>query len=313
MSDRETKMKEQFTPKKFSEGNAALIEKANVILAEYRAQGYRLSLRQLYYQMVSRDMIPNNPKEYKHLGEVVSDARLAGLIDWDMIEDRGRDYTAPQHWDAPEDIIHAAWASYRIDKWANQPLHVEVMVEKDALSGVLEPVAHGLDIGFTANKGYSSSSALYEASKRILGKVRGGKDIVVLYFGDHDPSGIDMTRDIRDRLDLFTRGRVNLDVKRLALNMDQVLQYGPPENPAKLTDSRADGYIAEFGYSSWELDALRPEVLAALVSDTVTGLRDPALWEEMLAKEAGERAGLEKIYRSYEDVVAWLDEKDNPD
>lgn len=299
-------MKEQFITKRFNEANMALIAHADTILVEYRGQGYTLSLRQLYYQMVSRDIIPNNSKSYKHLGEVVSDARLAGLLDWGMIEDRGRDYTLPSHWDEPEDIVRAAWSSYRIDKWANQPWHVEVMCEKDALSGVLEPVAHRLDIGFTANKGYSSSSALYEASKRIGGAARSGKTIAVLYFGDHDPSGIDMTRDIRDRLELFTRGRVRLEVKRLALNMDQVEQYDPPENPAKLTDSRAEDYIAKFGDSSWELDALQPEVLSALVTAEVEGLRDADLWMHMLDKEAEERAGLQAIYQNYDKVVEFV-------
>src|SRR6185369_10539864 len=112
----------------------------------YRRQGYRLSLRQLYYQLVARALIENSEKSYKNIGNLVSDARQAGLIDWDMIEDRGRETVSVSHWDSPADIVRSAAYSFRIDKWADQPWHVEVMVEKDALSGVLGPVCRRLDI-----------------------------------------------------------------------------------------------------------------------------------------------------------------------
>jgi len=173
---------------------------------------------------------------------------------------------------------------------------VEVMVEKQALEGVLEPVCQQLDVPFTANKGYSSSSAMYEASKRFVRQSELDKQLFVIYLGDHDPSGIDMSRDVLDRLELFIKtalGRANnedsgLVVKRIALNMDQVRELNPPENPAKITDSRADGYIKRFGHSSWELDAIEPARLASLVRDAVTGLLDVEMFEaSKLRQEVG--------------------------
>lgn len=152
---------------------------------------------------------------------------------------------------------------------------MELMVEKQALEGVLEPVCRKWDIGFTANKGYSSSSAMYEVGKRLVSKAR-RKELHVLYLGDHDPSGIDMTRDVEERLQLFSKAAVT--VHRIALNMDQVSRYNPPENPAKITDSRAADYIKRYGRSSWELDALEPRTLVQLVETKIKGLLDEDLF-----------------------------------
>lgn len=179
-------MKEKFIDHKFNASSLALINIANDILNEYRGMGYRLSLRQLYYQLVARDYIENSVKSYKRIGNLISDARLAGLIDWQMIEDRNRETVIPTAWGSPAQIVRAAAEQFRIDRWDGQPCYVEVMVEKDALSGILEPVCRELHVRFTANKGYSSSSAMYEAGKRIKRAwSRDDKDVHIFYLGDH--------------------------------------------------------------------------------------------------------------------------------
>lgn len=218
-------MREKFVDHRFSAASLKAIQTINDILAEYAAQGYRLSLRQLYYQLVARGLIENSVRSYKRTGGLVSDARLAGLVDWDMIEDRGRETAVNSHWNSPAEIIRTAAKAFRVDRWEGQPCYVEVFVEKDALSGILEPVCRGLDVRFTANRGYSSSSAMYEAGKRIAGAVEAGlpsrccAEVHLFYLGDHDPSGIDMTRDVTERLNLFTGGSVTRrTVQRLALN-----------------------------------------------------------------------------------------------
>jgi len=297
-------MKEKFIDHKFNAERLLLIESANGILSEYKAMKYRLSLRQLYYQLVARGIIENTDKSYKRTGGLVSDARLAGLIDWEMIEDRGRETTIPVAWSSPAEIVRAAANQFRVDRWEGQYNYAEVLVEKDALSGILEPVCRELHVRFTANKGYSSSSAMYEAGKRIKKVLRDGASAVtqahVFYFGDHDPSGIDMTRDIRERLILFSGLREFLEddgreieefvqIHRLALNYDQVKQWNPPENPAKETDSRYQAYAEEFGELSWELDAVEPRTLAALVRDAITDLIDTEEWERVKAKEEAMR------------------------
>jgi hypothetical protein len=290
-------MKECFIEKNFRTESLRLIQIAEQIMTQYARQGYDLSLRQLYYQFVARNVIPNSEKSYKNLGNLISDARLAGLLDWDIIKDRGREVVENPHWDTPNDILNAAARSFRIDKWEDQPNHVMVMVEKQALEGVLVPVCRELDIRFIANKGYSSSTTLKELGDDLATLSDQGKTNYILYFGDHDPSGIDMTRDVLDRICLFARGHVH--VQRIALNMDQVEQYGPPENPAKTTDSRYEAYIRKYGESSWELDALEPTVLAALVREEVILLRDEDLWDAAVEKEAKMRSDLNHMAKTY--------------
>lgn len=296
-------MKERFIAKRFEPESMELLAQCVVILERYEAQGYDLSLRQLYYQLVAANIIANNERNYKNVGNLISDARLAGLVDWDMIKDRGRETHISTHWDSPAQIVDAAARGFRIDRWEGQPAHVEVMVEKQALEGVLLPVCRELDVPFSANKGYSSSSALYETGRRLRDAHEtstddaDGREIVVIYLGDHDPSGIDMSRDVKDRLELFSGYRVRLE--RIALNMDQVEELNPPENPAKLTDSRAASYIAEFGRSSWELDAIEPAALADLVRKAVIRERDEKLWNKALKREAAMRRELELFVKNY--------------
>jgi len=292
-------MKEAFIERTFSAANVTMIQRINRVLEEYRRQGYRLSLRQLYYQLVARDIIPNSLRSYKNIGNLVSNARQAGLIDWGMIEDRNRDTNIPGHWNSPGEIVTAAAQQFRIDKWREQPYHIEVMVEKDALSGVLVPVCRELDIGITANKGYCSSSTMYEIGKRIDEKRSLGKKICVLYLGDHDPSGIDMTRDVRERLEMYSRLH-SIEVDRLALNWEQIEIWQPPENPAKETDSRFFNYARQFGESSWELDAVEPRTLADLVRDGIEGLIDQDTWNEVLIEENEMRSDLERFADEYE-------------
>ena len=296
-------MKKEYVPKKFGAEALALVETINRILADYVAQGYDLSLRQLFYQLVSKNIIENTERSYKNIGNLVSDARLAGLIDWDVIKDRGREMVQNSHWDSPADIINACARQFRVDRWDNQPEYVEVMVEKQALEGVLIPVCQAWDVPFTANKGYSSSSAMYEAGRRIQNRLYVGQRVHVIYLGDHDPSGIDMSRDVLDRLRLFAEASeeddITVDVHRAALNMDQIEELRPPENPAKITDSRAEGYIKRFGTSSWELDAIEPRRLAQLVEDSIRAHIDDELWDVTEAKQQEGRDYLTKMARDY--------------
>lgn len=304
-------MKEAFLPQKFAGKSLEMIQRANAILAEYVEQGYRLTLRQVYYQFVARSLLENTVQNYKRLGDVLNNARLAGLVDWDYIEDRSRESKFVAHWESPADVIDDAAKAFRRDKWEDQPWYVEVQVEKQALEGILIPVCRRLDIGFSANRGYSSSSTLYETGRRLRWHARQGKKILVIYLGDHDPSGIDMTRDIEERLEMFAR--TSIRVNRIALNMDQVEEYNPPENPAKTTDSRFGQYIRRFGESSWELDALEPRVLARLVTEAVEEVRDEDLWNEAVRVEKADRLLLKRFAKDYREGNIELPEPNEDD
>jgi hypothetical protein len=298
-------MREQFIEREFRAGSRDIIDKANEIITEYQALGFTLTLRQLYYQFVSRDLIPNQQSEYKRLGSIINDARLAGLIDWAAIEDRGRSTNTHSAWDSPEAVIAAVADQYRENPWATQPRSVYVRIEKDALLGVIEPVCNRWRVPYLGCRGYTSQSEAYETGKALARDLRAGKRPLVLYLGDHDPSGLDMTRDNTDRLSMFARRGV--EVRRLALNWDQVEEYDPPPNPAKESDSRAGPYIEQYGESSWELDALDPALIDTLIDAEIAAVIDRPAWEEALAAEDASRAILARAADRWDDVAEFLE------
>ena len=286
----------QFREINFRAATRQLISQCNTIIARYESAGLRLTLRQLYYQLVSANVIPNVEKSYKNLGKTISEARLAGLVDWDAIEDRVRRPSRPGEFSSLQALARAALASWRLPRWADQPAYAELWVEKDALSGVLEPLSDEFHVTLMVNRGYSSQSAMYESAQRFIGRGE-GKPCHLLYLGDHDPSGEDMVRDVRDRLEMF--GVEDLTVTKIALTMDQVEHYNPPPNPAKMTDSRAEAYVAEHGNSSWEVDALPPDVLQQLIRTALEEIVDAELMTSCIEREerlgAQFRTAVEKI------------------
>jgi hypothetical protein len=300
-------MKQEFIPKDFKAGSLKVIEQANVIIGEYQRSGYSLTLRQLYYQFVARGIIPNRQTEYKRLGSIVNDARLAGLIDWSAIEDRTRYLRAFGGYKNPADYISGIADGYVEDPWADQDNYCEVWIEKDALVGVVERPCGQWRVPYFACRGYASQSELYAAGKRLERKARLKDRVVVFHLGDHDPSGLDMTRDNESRLDMFAR-LGSVEVIRLALNWDQVQEYNPPPNPAKESDSRAEGYIAQYGESSWELDALDPSVIADLVEEAIKGVLDVEAFEASQAQEEENRAQIQRVAERWDDIEAFFDE-----
>lgn len=297
----------RYVDKRFSASSLAVIEQAEAICVQYAAQGFDLTLRQLYYQFVARGLIPNRDTEYKRLGGIINDARLAGLLDWDFIVDRTRHLRALPQWDDPAAIVESAARSYRIDKWESQRHRVEVWIEKDALVGVIQPVCERNQVPYFACRGYASQSEVWAAGQRLALYANAGSRPVVLHLGDHDPSGIDMTRDITDRLELFMGG---VELQRLALNMDQIDQYQPPPNPAKTTDSRYASYIRLYGDESWELDALDPLVIDGLIQRAIVHYRDEQLWNEQIGREAQGREVLEAASDRWPDVARFLETAD---
>jgi hypothetical protein len=315
----------QYVPKNFSEVQEDLILKANRVIREYVQKGFSLTLRQLYYVFVGRKLFPeewryvrvgpdkwarspegttNATPNYKALVKLISDARLAGEIDWLAIEDRTRSSYANQHWAKPSDMVEVALQAYAIDKWANQPHYVEVWVEKEALEQVLQTACRPLDVRFFACRGYTSQSAMWEAAQRLLSKQTAGKEVHVIHLGDHDPSGMDMSRDIKSKLQLFTGNSVH--VLRAALNMAQVEAFGLPPDPAKSTDPRFRDYQERFGDESWELDALEPTILVDRITRAVLQYRDEDLWQQAVEEENKGLRTLQMLRDNFSDVVLFL-------
>lgn len=253
-----------------------LIETMSGIIADYQAQGFVLTVRQLYYQLVARDIIENSQKSYKRITSIANNARLAGMLDWDAIEDRTREFVRRQRWESGQEILQSAANSFHIDMWRRQPRRVFVIIEKEALVGVLSPTCQKLDVPILAARGYPSCTVLREFAVEDIVPHTDDQDLTILHLGDHDPSGIDMTRDLQERISMFARQPIEL--VRVALNMAQIEERKPPPNPAKATDSRFEDYVQQFGDESWELDALPPEYLVELVRTEIESRIDKDQW-----------------------------------
>lgn len=292
-------MKIKYREIKMGTKNRDKLGKINSIIEKYQKDGYVLTLRQLYYQLVIENAIPNKASEYQKLSVLLKEGRMAGIVDWDAIEDRTRQPSRPSFWSSPADGMDAIIDQYRNDRQKNQNVYIEAWVEKDALSGVLKRVTQPYGVPIVVNKGYSSASAMHDAYERFERAHNRGQNIVVLYLGDFDPSGLDMVRDIRGRTQEFIDGGhvddMDFMIKPIALTSAQIAKYNPPENPAKRQDPRADNYIAEHGSSSWEVDALEPKVLHKLLEDNIKKLMDLSIYNEILESEKTDIQTLENL------------------
>lgn len=302
-----------YRPHRFEPASRAIIDKANEFILQYEAQGYTLILRQLYYRFIAKDAFPNSwidriynikhgldpntkntIKNYKRLGEIISKGREAGLISWTALEDRNRTLYGTNPVEDPDSLLDNIEQRLIMDCWKDQPYYLEVFVEKDSLGPIVARPANKWRAPHMACKGYLSASQAWRAGTRFAEAIANGKQVVLIHVGDHDPSGKDMTRDNQERLSLFAQSGVAID--RVALNMDQILQRNPPPNPAKVTDSRFETYVKEFGPSCWELDALEPAELDDIISTAVESYVDKKLWDATLAREKRERAKVKQFF-----------------
>ncbi len=287
-------------PKNIRPATRALLGKITAVLDSYQRQGYVLTLRQLFYQLVTQNILENRQKNYGKLSQILGEARMIGAVDWEVIEDRIRVPKFPNEFIDIKDAMETITQVYRRRRWIDQPKYVEVWVEKDALSGVLEPITNEYHVHLLVNRGYSSISAMHDSALRFLSAERKDKECYLLYFGDHDPSGEDMVRDIDHRLAEFG---ATVDIRKVALTRDQITEYDLPPNPAKMSDPRARGYVDLHGEESWELDALPPNVLVELVRNSLEELLDRGAYDLWLETEEEEKKTMGEFGLEYYDPI----------
>lgn len=316
-------MKEQIrTPRKFRKFNItmktkegvilgkwqgdanALIHETETILQEYTQQGITMTLRQLYYQLVARGVIPNNIAVYKKISCLLTDARYAGFLDWDMLDDLTRESDRMSEWSDLSSLLDSALYSYRKPRWQGQEYHVELLTEKEALYSVLKPIADKWHVYLSVNRGFGSATLAYNLSGRVQEYIERGKHVVFLYIGDHDPSGLDMIRDVRERITEILQHRqvqVNrFQLKHIALTFAQIQEFRLPENPAKKTDTRFKAYKVKYGDVSWEVDALRPDVMTEIVETEICRYLDLSLFNAIVDEEKQEKATLREFVNRFE-------------
>lgn len=278
------------------------LDHATRICGEYLEAGFSLTVRQLFYQMVGRGHIENSQASYRRLVSIATNAREAGSLDWDVIVDRTRMLTRIPSWRDPQDFLDLAIPQFNIDKWKTQPCRIEIWVEKEALSEIVGKPADRYFVPYFCCRGYVSETSMYEAAKRFDGFIEDGQSVKILYLGDHDPSGLDMDRDVAKRLNFFMTDPSRFEFKRLALHKDQIDQYGLPPNKIdenrrnNPNDTRVKAYVDQYGYDeTWELDALDTDVVDDLITTEIEATIDVGKYEAAKALQLGYQEQLEKI------------------
>lgn len=249
---------------------------------------YPMTVRQVYYQLVSRQVLENNKSEYQRLSNALVYARQEGIIPWDWIEDRIRRPKVISYWDNLQDFLETVRNSYRKSPWEGQNYYVEVWLEKDALSGIFEEILSYYRIILNVGRGYDGWSSIYLASQRL----GSGENCVILYFGDFDPSGEDMVRSLEERLAFFNCRPLIL---KSALTFDDILKYNLPPDFTKTRDKRRKKFVEKWGDIAVELDALPVDVLRERIKNEVERFFDLEKFNEILKMEENEIVKLNNL------------------
>jgi hypothetical protein len=282
-----------------------LVNKIKPLVEDYEARGYRLSTRQLFYAAITRTWITNSESQYRSFREMIKRARRGGFLDYASFEDRSRSTFEPWGYRDLRHSLEVARDTHVLRRWEGQQHYVELAVEKDALVGFLQPLAAELHVALSSTRGNDGDVPLKRMAERFKRAAVLGQLCVLIQGTDHDPTGWDMERDTRTRLAMFGADAGRVEVRRIALTLEQT--RGLPDNPLKkkrsattgrvtYADPRALDYIeATEQTTSWELDALPPEQIIALYRDAVLPLRDEQAYARVLRRETRDRAAIDRV------------------
>lgn len=277
-----------------------IIEQSIDVLSHYEPGV--LTIRGLHYQLVSRGMT-NDIQHYKRVVAATGVARWDGRIGFDAFSDRDRSLATLTESEPSvlEDKIDTAkeqvglWMeSYSLNRWENQPYYPEVFIEKKALEGVFYKPCIREGVALGACKGYPSLTFLHDATMRFRRAERQGKQPIILYFGDYDPSGEDIPRALKENI--VALGCESIEVRRICLMERQVIDWNLPPAPTKVTDSRS---VHWDGLGQVELDAVKPEKLVSLLRQAIHEIFDTDLYEELMDREKEERESFQTELKRY--------------
>ncbi len=255
------------------------------VAVEVLTENHPMTVRQVYYQLVSRQVIENSRSAYQSVSNILVDARKDGTIPWDWIEDRLRRPRTVSMWDGLPEFAETVKRAYRRDVWAAQPAYIECWLEKDALSGIFENVLDPYGVTLNVGRGYDGWDSIHNAALRYEAR----DDVSVLYFGDFDPSGEDMVRSLEKRIRFFD---CHPEILKCALTKDDVKRYSLPPDVTKATDTRQSAFVEKYGDIAVELDALPLNVLRGRILSEVESRMDLKALSEVKRLEKRERAKL---------------------
>ena len=283
-----------------------IVEEALEVFKQYDTA---LTLRQLYYRLVSKRLFSNTINSYKRLSRIMVKAREKREVPVNCLEDRSRrilgrgdtGYASVEEFIKKRfESLRDSWKGFTMTMWDEQPYHVLVSLEKDALSRVMSDVANRYSIRTFPTRGYPSFTYVHRMASYIRNRLK-DKPTVVLYFGDFDPSGVDIERDLTERLGKYRAG--DFKVRRVALTHDQIMEYHLPPMPVKKSDARTPSFIAEYGSEAVELDALDPKVLQRMVADSIEEHIDKEAWVKRLKEIENLRTWIRSRLENIEDII----------
>lgn len=263
---------------------ATLIRTAGVILEEQ----HPMTIRQLFYRLVSVGAVQNTPKDYHVVIRLMTKARMDERIDFDYIVDRSRPEYKSTVWEDTAAFTESVMRGYRRDYWNNQPRHVEVWVEKDAIIGSIEPITSELGVIIRVGRGYVSTTKVHDIAE-YFHTIR--KPITVFYLGDHDPSGKNIEVDLYQRL---IDSCCFFEFERLAIFGEDIKSFNLPPLRIKDTDTRASKFKDEHGSQCVELDALPPDELRSRLQTAIVQLIDIVQWNRDISVEKAEFESIQR-------------------
>jgi len=252
---------------------------------------FALTLRQIYYQLVAKQIIPNKQKYYTKLSRLCVTGRDEGILPEEGFADRLREVDKLSSWSDLNEFMQAVKRSYRKNKWQNQDSYLEIWTEKDALRSVLTEITYQYDVALMVTRGQLSRTEVYRTAGRY--KAQSDKECYLYYCGDFDPSGLSIYDSIKKRLMNFG---VFINFGRIALTEEQIKKYQLPSDPAKQSDPNYNKFVSIYGSDMVvELDSLPPDVLRKIIEDCILRNIDPGPLAQVRRKERDERIRLNKF------------------
>jgi len=266
---------------------------------EVLAEDNPMTVRQVFYRLVSAGVIAKTEAEYK--GTVVRlllVMRREGIVPYSWVADNTRWMRKPTTYSSLEDALQWTAETYRRALWDNQADYIEVWTEKDAIAGILYEATGNWDVPLMVARGFSSETFLYEAAEAIKAE---DKPTYLYHFGDHDPSGVAAAHDIERRLRGFVPD-AEIYFERVAVTREQILQWNLPTRPTKKTDTRSKNFAGE----SVEVDAIPPRQLRELASECITQHIDQFAYDKLLEVEQAEQKTLETMIETMENGGSFI-------
>jgi hypothetical protein len=293
-------MKEKYKElPRYRKRKAAILEVAKQILAKWELAGTKKTLRGLHYELADINAYANTDSNWNTLSEIITAARWAGVVDWAALDLLRLQIRYPNEFENMQQAIEELAEVYRLPRWANQPEYVEVWIEKDTLTGLLEPITKKYHVRYVTNSGFASKKAIYDASERFKEVAAMGKDCTMIYLGDHDPAGISMYDSIKNDL---TAMYCPAEVVMPALTKEQIRKYGLLPQPLKPGEKKKKKYIETTGCTeSWELDALPPNVLEQVLIGEIEKHLDKTKYNEIIEREQQDKEKLRKFVKGWRD------------